>query len=146
MESGSGGGAGGGAGSGSGGVEGRVEGVLRLRGAAEGEAAEAQPGRVTFAAGVKDNEFSGGKVSSCCCIYTKPRAWDESSSSSDEECQTADCRGHVELRSSAPNAPNVPAPAPKPCPCGHVPAPPRSKKPKPNNPCPNHPNGPPNKS
>ncbi|XP_022323257.1 E3 ubiquitin-protein ligase PPP1R11-like [Crassostrea virginica] len=40
-----------------------------------------------------DNEHLNKKKSKCCCIYEKPRLFDESSSDeSDDECRS--CRGH----------------------------------------------------
>ncbi|VDQ14919.1 unnamed protein product, partial [Trichobilharzia regenti] len=64
--------------------------------------------------GTIDNEFMGRKKSNCCCIYEKPRRWNESSSSSsssssdsehnsDKDKQqkrkhvhcTDNCRGHT---------------------------------------------------
>ncbi|XP_017780384.1 PREDICTED: type 1 phosphatases regulator ypi1 [Nicrophorus vespilloides] len=44
-----------------------------------------------------DNEHMDKKKSKCCCIYKKPKAFDESSSdSSDDECDH--CQGHVEKK------------------------------------------------
>ncbi|VEL42749.1 unnamed protein product [Protopolystoma xenopodis] len=50
-------------------------------------------GGIRWAEGTIDNEFLGRKKSKCCCVYERPRDWDESpseSSSSDDEC----CPGH----------------------------------------------------
>ncbi|KZV67335.1 hypothetical protein PENSPDRAFT_688235 [Peniophora sp. CONT] len=59
-----------------------IAGVLRLRGAR-------QPGpRVQWTEDVVDNEGMGKKKSKICCIYHKPKAYDESSdedSSSDDD-------------------------------------------------------------
>ncbi|KRY49278.1 Serrate RNA effector molecule -like protein [Trichinella britovi] len=52
---------------------------------------------ITWASGTVDNENLNRKKSKCCCIYSKPRKWEESSSESDNECEH--CRGHVEKRS-----------------------------------------------
>uniref|UniRef100_A0A1B6IJB9 E3 ubiquitin-protein ligase PPP1R11 n=1 Tax=Homalodisca liturata TaxID=320908 RepID=A0A1B6IJB9_9HEMI len=43
-----------------------------------------------------DNEHMNKKKSKCCCVYNKPRAFGESSSESDDECDN--CQGHVERR------------------------------------------------
>ncbi|GAU90578.1 hypothetical protein RvY_02979 [Ramazzottius varieornatus] len=51
---------------------------------------------VQWAEGTVDNEGMGKKKSKCCCIYEKPRTFDESSSDSDDECEH--CRGHVEKK------------------------------------------------
>ncbi|CAI2733273.1 unnamed protein product [Schistosoma spindalis] len=39
---------------------------------------------IRWAEGTVDNEFMGKKKSNCCCIYEKPRKWNESSSSSSD--------------------------------------------------------------
>ena len=36
------------------------------------------------------------KKSKCCCVYVKPRAFGESSSEDEDECQN--CQGHVEIK------------------------------------------------
>ena len=41
----------------------------------------------------------GKKKSKCCCIYKKPKKWDESDTESDSDNETEHCRGHVEKRS-----------------------------------------------
>ncbi|KAH8397760.1 hypothetical protein KR222_000667, partial [Zaprionus bogoriensis] len=51
---------------------------------------------VTFQEGVVDNEGMNRRKSKCCCIYRKPHAFGESSSSSDDECEH--CCGHPEVR------------------------------------------------
>ncbi|TDG39448.1 hypothetical protein AWZ03_014130 [Drosophila navojoa] len=51
---------------------------------------------VTFQEGVIDNEGMNRRKSKCCCIYRKPHAFGESSSSSDDECEN--CCGHPEVR------------------------------------------------
>ena len=51
--------------------------------------------RVSWTTDTVDNEFLNKKKSKCCCIYQKPRNWDESSSddeNEDHDCQN--CRGH----------------------------------------------------
>ncbi|KAH7719049.1 Protein phosphatase inhibitor containing protein [Aphelenchoides avenae] len=58
--------------------------------------------RVRWAAETVDNEHLGKKKSKCCCIYKKQRRWDESSSDSEDECETGHCRGHVEKRRQGP--------------------------------------------
>ncbi|XP_033169770.1 E3 ubiquitin-protein ligase PPP1R11 [Drosophila mauritiana] len=52
--------------------------------------------RVRFHAGVIDNEHMNRRKSKCCCIYRKPHAFGESSSSTDDECEH--CFGHPEVR------------------------------------------------
>ncbi|VIO88215.1 Protein phosphatase inhibitor containing protein [Brugia malayi] len=55
--------------------------------------------RVRWSADTIDNEFLGRYKSKCCCIYKKPKKWNESSDSdSDSDCETEHCRGHVEQR------------------------------------------------
>ncbi|XP_068156495.1 E3 ubiquitin-protein ligase PPP1R11 [Drosophila tropicalis] len=51
---------------------------------------------VSFHVGVIDNEGMNRHKSKCCCIYRKPYAFDESSSSSDDE--TDHCYGHPEVK------------------------------------------------
>uniref|UniRef100_A0A915KQL2 E3 ubiquitin-protein ligase PPP1R11 n=1 Tax=Romanomermis culicivorax TaxID=13658 RepID=A0A915KQL2_ROMCU len=53
---------------------------------------------VTWSADTVDNEHFDKKKSKCCCIYTKNRAWDESSSGSSTEMECDDCYGHVEAK------------------------------------------------
>ncbi|KAI1726787.1 protein phosphatase inhibitor domain-containing protein [Ditylenchus destructor] len=53
------------------------------------------PPRIRWSEDTVDNEGMGKKKSKCCCIYKKKRNWDESDSS-DSECETGHCRGHVE--------------------------------------------------
>uniref|UniRef100_A0A3Q3WTV4 E3 ubiquitin-protein ligase PPP1R11 n=1 Tax=Mola mola TaxID=94237 RepID=A0A3Q3WTV4_MOLML len=63
-----------------------------------------------------DNEHLGRRSSKCCCIYEKPRQFDESSSESegdsdDEGCGSAHCilghgrRGHRQRGSGGPTVP-----------------------------------------
>ncbi|KHN87362.1 Protein phosphatase 1 regulatory subunit 11 [Toxocara canis] len=55
--------------------------------------------RVRWSAETVDNEFMGKQKSKCCCIYKKPKKWNEDSDSdSDSDCETGHCRGHVEKR------------------------------------------------
>uniref|UniRef100_A0A915E203 E3 ubiquitin-protein ligase PPP1R11 n=1 Tax=Ditylenchus dipsaci TaxID=166011 RepID=A0A915E203_9BILA len=42
-----------------------------------------------------DNEHLDKKKSKCCCIYKKKRDWNDSDSS-DSDCETGHCRGHVD--------------------------------------------------
>ncbi|CCD63589.1 E3 ubiquitin-protein ligase PPP1R11 [Caenorhabditis elegans] len=51
---------------------------------------------VVWATETVDNEGMGKKKSKCCCIYKKPKNWQDSSSDSDSDCETGHCRGHVE--------------------------------------------------
>uniref|UniRef100_A0A1I7UCI0 Protein phosphatase 1 regulatory subunit 11 n=1 Tax=Caenorhabditis tropicalis TaxID=1561998 RepID=A0A1I7UCI0_9PELO len=62
--------------------------VLRLR-------APVERPRVTWGAGVIDNEHMGRLKSNCCCIYTPPRRWDDPSTWEPEEHETEHCRGHT---------------------------------------------------
>ncbi|WOO81188.1 Type 1 phosphatases regulator YPI1 [Vanrija pseudolonga] len=66
-------------------------GVLRLRGG------PVRRQRVVWSSETVDNEGMGKKKSKICCIYHKPRAFDESSSESDS-CSDDDgaCSGHKE--------------------------------------------------
>ncbi|XP_068621218.1 uncharacterized protein [Battus philenor] len=51
--------------------------------------------KVVWTEDTVDNENMNKKKSKCCCIYEKPRSFDESDSeSSDDECEH--CFGHVE--------------------------------------------------
>ncbi|XP_070593873.1 E3 ubiquitin-protein ligase PPP1R11 isoform X2 [Erythrolamprus reginae] len=55
--------------------------------------------KVEWSSDTVDNEHLGRRSSKCCCIYEKPRAFDESSTESEEEddegCGNAHCiRGH----------------------------------------------------
>ncbi|CAH8551062.1 unnamed protein product [Schistosoma turkestanicum] len=45
---------------------------------------------IQWAEGTVDNEFMGKKKSNCCCIYAKPRKWNESSSSSSSSDYNSD--------------------------------------------------------
>ncbi len=78
----------------------RGEEVLRIRG--EGEEASGGPG-VRWATNVVDNEDMGKHKSKCCCIYHKPKKWDESDSDeSDEDGETDHCRGHKQKKKNPP--------------------------------------------
>ncbi|XP_017030114.1 E3 ubiquitin-protein ligase PPP1R11 [Drosophila kikkawai] len=68
--------------------------VLRLRLASQ--VPQTSRRRVCFHEGVVDNEHLNRRKSKCCCIYRKPHAFDESSSSADDECEH--CFGHPEVR------------------------------------------------
>ncbi|KAM3847588.1 E3 ubiquitin-protein ligase PPP1R11 isoform 1-T1 [Vipera latastei] len=55
--------------------------------------------KVEWSSDTVDNEHLGRRSSKCCCIYEKPRAFDESSTESEDEddegCGNAHCiRGH----------------------------------------------------
>ncbi|XP_042899956.1 E3 ubiquitin-protein ligase PPP1R11 [Parasteatoda tepidariorum] len=52
--------------------------------------------KVGWTADTVDNENMNKKKSKCCCIYEKPRKFDESSSETDDECEH--CKGHVERK------------------------------------------------
>ncbi|RXK37049.1 hypothetical protein M231_05637 [Tremella mesenterica] len=70
-------------------------GVLKLRGAG-------RKGKVVWSEGTVDNEHLGRKKSKICCIYHKPRAYDESSSESSE----SDCDSHSHPHSHSRPTPN----------------------------------------
>ncbi|VDK61900.1 unnamed protein product [Cylicostephanus goldi] len=42
-----------------------------------------------------DNEHLGRLKSNCCCIYTRPRVWDDPSTWEQDEAETEHCRGHT---------------------------------------------------
>ncbi|KAH9924102.1 phosphatase inhibitor-domain-containing protein [Amylocystis lapponica] len=69
---------------------GETVGELRLRGAAGNRP------RVVWSDDVVDNEGAGKKSSKICCIYHKPKKFDESSSEedSDDSESDSDARGH----------------------------------------------------
>ncbi|TKR81175.1 hypothetical protein L596_015095 [Steinernema carpocapsae] len=62
--------------------------VLRLK------AADNRP-RVTWTSDTVDNEHMGRLKSNCCCIYVKPRKWDDPSTWEQDEAETEHCRGHT---------------------------------------------------
>ncbi|EJD49536.1 hypothetical protein AURDEDRAFT_112415 [Auricularia subglabra TFB-10046 SS5] len=62
------------------------QGVLRLRGGPRSGP------RVTWTEDIVDNEHLGKKKSKICCIYHKPRKFDESSDESSDD--DSDCDGH----------------------------------------------------
>lgn len=62
------------------------QGVLRLRGGPRSAP------RVTWTEDIVDNEHLGKKKSKICCIYHKPRKFDESSDESSDD--DSDCGGH----------------------------------------------------
>ncbi|KAH8287458.1 hypothetical protein KR054_007869 [Drosophila jambulina] len=68
--------------------------VLRLRLASQ--MPQTSRRHVNFHEGVIDNEHLNRRKSKCCCIYRKPHAFDESSSSADDECEH--CFGHPEVK------------------------------------------------
>ncbi|EPB75180.1 protein phosphatase inhibitor [Ancylostoma ceylanicum] len=53
---------------------------------------------VNWSTDTVDNENMGKKKSKCCCIYKKKKMWNDDSSSDDSDCETGNCRGHVEKR------------------------------------------------
>ncbi|KAF4525230.1 hypothetical protein B566_EDAN014005 [Ephemera danica] len=63
--------------------------------------------QVKFDASTVDNEHLNKKKSKCCCIYTKPHKFGESSSESEDECDN--CYGHVEKRHRS-HQPSDPSP------------------------------------
>ncbi|VDM28912.1 unnamed protein product [Toxocara canis] len=63
--------------------------VLRLRPRSR------SPPHVTWAEGTIDNEHLGRLKSNCCCIWVKPRKWDDPSTWEQDEHETEHCRGHT---------------------------------------------------
>ncbi|KAF1760755.1 hypothetical protein GCK72_009005 [Caenorhabditis remanei] len=61
---------------------------------------------VVWATETVDNEGMGKKKSKCCCIYKKPKNWQDSSSDSDSDCETGHCRGHVEQKKGGEEPPS----------------------------------------
>ncbi|XP_058120296.1 E3 ubiquitin-protein ligase PPP1R11-like [Anopheles ziemanni] len=61
--------------------------------------------KVQWTNGTVDNEHMNKKKSKCCCIYVKPRAFGESSSESEDECEN--CFGHVELKKKNQKKPST---------------------------------------
>ncbi|KAF8987338.1 phosphatase inhibitor-domain-containing protein, partial [Cyathus striatus] len=76
-------------------------GALRLRGGPKTRKTQ----RVVWDDKVVDNEGAGRKSSKICCIYHKPRRFDESSSESDSDDSDSDssCGGHNHNPSHNPN-------------------------------------------
>jgi len=66
--------------------------ILRLR-----STSPSNSQKVHWTTDTVDNEHMGKKKSKCCCVYRKPKSFNESSSS-DSECETGHCQGHVEKR------------------------------------------------
>ncbi|KAI6205637.1 Protein phosphatase inhibitor [Aphelenchoides besseyi] len=60
--------------------------------------------RVTFTADTVDNENLGRMKSKCCCIYSKPRQWDDPSTWEQDEAETEHCRGHCDQPHPAPSS------------------------------------------
>ncbi|VDN07346.1 unnamed protein product [Thelazia callipaeda] len=50
---------------------------------------------VTWAAGTIDNEHLNRYKSNCCCIWVKPRVWNDPSTWEQDECEVEHCRGHT---------------------------------------------------
>lgn len=72
--------------------------------------------KVKWDADTVDNEHMNKRKSKCCCIYKKPREFDESSSSeSDDECEN--CYGHADHRKKNQTGPEGPS-SQSPVPCG----------------------------
>ncbi|VDO60480.1 unnamed protein product [Heligmosomoides polygyrus] len=44
---------------------------------------------------MSDNEHLGRLKSNCCCIYTRPRVWDDPTTWEQDEAETEHCRGHT---------------------------------------------------
>ncbi|XGW21566.1 hypothetical protein V3C99_004487 [Haemonchus contortus] len=72
-------------------TEEQTELVLRL-------SREPERPHVNWTTDTVDNENLGKKKSKCCCIYKKKKTWQDSSSSDDSDCETGNCRGHVEKK------------------------------------------------
>ncbi|CAD5234470.1 unnamed protein product [Bursaphelenchus xylophilus] len=64
--------------------------ILRL----QGSSSENRP-HVTWTADTVDNENMGRLKSNCCCVYVKPRIWDDPSTWEQDENETENCRGHT---------------------------------------------------
>lgn len=54
--------------------------------------------KVVWTEDTVDNEHMNKKKSKCCCIYEKPRKFDESDSSDSEDDECEHCFGHVEKK------------------------------------------------
>ncbi|CAG0885107.1 unnamed protein product [Darwinula stevensoni] len=52
--------------------------------------------KVEWTTDTVDNEHMGKKSSKCCCVYVKPRAFDDSDTEDEDDC--VHCRGHVEVK------------------------------------------------
>jgi protein phosphatase 1 regulatory subunit 11 len=50
--------------------------------------------RVSWTNDTVDNEFLNKKKSKCCCVYTRPRTFDESSEEDENADECAHCKGH----------------------------------------------------
>ncbi|KAK6730456.1 hypothetical protein RB195_007120 [Necator americanus] len=62
---------------------------------------------VNWSTDTVDNENMGKKKSKCCCIYKKKKAWDDDDDSSDDsDCETGNCRGHVEKKKEGHSPPS----------------------------------------
>ncbi|KAG8195360.1 hypothetical protein JTE90_001379 [Oedothorax gibbosus] len=56
--------------------------------------------KVAWSSDTVDNEHMDKKKSKCCCIYEKPKAFGESSSESEDECEH--CKGHTDHKRKQP--------------------------------------------
>jgi len=59
--------------------------------------------KVVFTAETVDNEHMNKNKSKCCCIYKKPKQFDESSSESEDDCEN--CYGHGDRGQKPPSPP-----------------------------------------
>ncbi|KAM3717195.1 Uncharacterized protein ACO02O_01278 [Dirofilaria immitis] len=50
---------------------------------------------VTWAEGTIDNEHLGKLKSNCCCIWVKPRIWNDPTTWEQDEYEVEHCRGHT---------------------------------------------------
>lgn len=57
--------------------------------------------RVGWSSDVVDNENLNKKKSKCCCVYTKPTDFGESSEEEEDDCEH--CSGHVEVKKAQPS-------------------------------------------
>ncbi|CAG9532771.1 unnamed protein product [Cercopithifilaria johnstoni] len=64
---------------------------------------ETERPHVTWAEGTIDNEHLGRRKSNCCCIWVKPRVWDDSTTWEQDECEVEHCRGHTLIVPPQPN-------------------------------------------
>ncbi|KZS92529.1 hypothetical protein SISNIDRAFT_117348 [Sistotremastrum niveocremeum HHB9708] len=92
-------------------------GVLRLR----GHASRRQGPRVAWKAEVIDNEGMGKKKSKICCIYHKPKRFDESSDESDTDTESDSSHGRCNHRQHHhSHSPDLPEQAQQPTPSQNV--------------------------
>ncbi|VIO98458.1 Uncharacterized protein BM_BM7595 [Brugia malayi] len=67
---------------------------------------ETERPHVTWADGTIDNEHLGRMKSNCCCIWVKPRIWDDPTTWEQDEYEVENCRGHTLQMPPQPNDTN----------------------------------------